>query len=125
VIVITGKDRGKTGKIIKVIKKHDKVVVEKVNIRTKHVKKTTTRAGEKIKFEAPIHSSNVMIIDPKENKPARVGYRVNDNGKKERYSKLSGETIDNIEPPKSKEPTTTEVEKSKTPKTTKRKTIKA
>jgi large subunit ribosomal protein L24 len=128
VIVIAGKDRGKTGKIIKISKKHNRVVVEKVNIRTKHVKKTATRAGEKIKFEAPINASNVMMLDPKENKPTRVGYRKSEDGKKERYSKLSGTVLDNIEPPKekvTKEEKTEKETKAKPAKTTKRKTIKA
>ncbi len=96
VIVISGKDRGKSGKIIRVNKKSGRVVVEKVNVRTKHVRKTTARAGEKIHFEAAISASNVMLLDPKENKPTRVGYRLLANGKKERFAKLSGESLDNL-----------------------------
>jgi len=96
VIVITGKDKGKTGKVIKVYKKTNKVVIEKLNMRVKHVKKTSERAGEKIHFEAPMNASNVMILDPKENKPTRVGYKKLEKGKKERISKLSGVSLDNI-----------------------------
>lgn len=94
VLVIAGKDKGKTGKVIKTYKKRNKVVVEKVNIITKHIKKTQQRAGEKIKYEAPIDASNVMILDPKENKPTRVGYKKTENGKKERVSKLTGASLD-------------------------------
>lgn len=94
VIIITGKEKGKTGKIIRVITKHSKVVVSGINMRTKHIKKTPLRAGERIKYEAPLNASNVMILDPKENKPTRIGYRILDNGKKERYAKLSGTSLD-------------------------------
>lgn len=122
VLVIAGKDKGKSGKIIKVDKKHDRVVVEKLNMRTKHIRKTQNRAGEKIRFEAPMHSSNVMIIDPKENKPTRIGYKVMENGKKERISRLSGESLDNIQQStESKSKDDKKVTKNITPK----KTIKA
>jgi len=96
VLVISGKDKGKTGKITKIINKHDRIVVEKINIRTKHIKKTAQRQGEKIRFEAPISSSNVMILDPSLNKPTRIGYKRLENGKKERISRLSGVSLDNI-----------------------------
>ncbi|HLG25301.1 MAG TPA: 50S ribosomal protein L24 [Candidatus Gracilibacteria bacterium] len=96
VLVISGKDKGKVGRIIRVVEKHGRVVVEKVNIRTKHVKKTQQKAGERIQYEAPLSVSNLMILDPKENKPARIGYRVLANGKKERFSKLSGAALDNM-----------------------------
>ena len=94
VLVITGKDRGKTGKVMKVMAKHNKIVVEKVNFRTKHIKKTQTRAGEKVTFEAPINASNVMLLCPKTDKPTRVGYKVLANGKKERIAKVSGASLD-------------------------------
>lgn len=96
VLVIAGKDRGKVGKIIKVIHKHGRIVVEKVNIRTKHVRKTAQRAGEKISFEASIDASNVMILDPKENKPTRIAYKILESGKKERISKLTGTSLDHM-----------------------------
>lgn len=94
VIVIAGKDKGKKGKIIKLLRKQDKVVVEKVNIVTKHIKKTSQKPGERIQFEAPVHASNVMIIDPKTGKRSRIGYRVNADGKKERISKKSNTLLD-------------------------------
>lgn len=96
VLVIAGKDKGKTGKIIKIDHKHGRVTIEKVNIRTKHIKKTQQRAGEKIQYEAPVQASNVMILDPKENKPTRIGYKVSENGKKERIAKRSGSSLDNL-----------------------------
>lgn len=94
VIVIAGKDKGKKGKVTRTIAKNNKVVVEKVNIRTKHIKKTAQEAGQKIQYEAPIDASNVMILDPKTKKPTRVGYRLLEKGKKERYAKVSGEPLD-------------------------------
>lgn len=87
--VITGKDRGKVGKVKLVLKKVNRVVVEKVNIVKKHQKPTTD--GDKrgiIEFEAPIHISNVMLIDPKDDKPTRVGYQIKE-GKKVRVAKKS------------------------------------
>ena len=96
VIIISGKDKGKVSKVLRVIAKHGKIVVEKVNMRTKHIKKSATKAGERITFEAPMDASNVMIMDPKENKPTLIGYRVLANGKKERISKLSGASLDTV-----------------------------
>lgn len=93
VLVTTGKDKGKTGKIIKINKKTEKVVVEKVNLKVKHVKKTQSRPGEKISFEAPIHASNVKLICPVSKKPTRVGY-VMEEGGKQRLCKKSGEKLD-------------------------------
>lgn len=125
VLVISGKDKGKTGKIIKVLKKHNTIVVEKINMRTKHIKKTQQRAGEKIRYEAPISASNAMILDPKENKPTRITYKKNEKGKKERFAKLSGASLDIaavVAPSKEAKPAKTE---KKAEKTTKKKTIKA
>lgn len=93
VVVIAGKDKGKTGKITKLLKKQGKIVVEKVNLRTKHIKKTAERAGEKIQYEAPIDASNVMLVCPKTKKRTRVGYKI-EAGKKVRISKKSGELLD-------------------------------
>jgi len=89
VVVIAGKDRNKTGKVVRVLKKSDRLVVEGVNKAVRHVKKTKTRAGEKITFDAPLHHSNVMLVDPKTKKATRIGYRVTKEGKKERIAKKS------------------------------------
>jgi large subunit ribosomal protein L24 len=96
VLVITGKDRGKTGKVIKSIPKDEKVVVEKVNMRTKHIKKTQTRPGDKITFEAPMDVSNVMIVCPNCKKRTRVGYKKLETGKKQRICKKCNESLDKI-----------------------------
>jgi large subunit ribosomal protein L24 len=93
VVVTTGKDRKKTGKIMRVLVKTDRVVIEGVNKVTRHVKKRQGQAGQKVEFEAPIHSSNVMFFDPKTKQATRVGYRVTKDGKKERVSKKSNTVI--------------------------------
>ncbi|MCU7557049.1 50S ribosomal protein L24 [Macrococcus capreoli] len=93
VIVITGKDKGKTGTVIEALPKKDRVVVEGVNIVKKHQKPTQMNPeGGIVEFEAAIHVSNVMLIDPKTNKPTRVGIKIED-GKKVRVAKKSGEII--------------------------------
>ena len=93
VVVMEGKQRGKVGKILKIDRKKNRVVVEKLNIVTRYRKKTPNAPGQKIQKEAPIHFSNVMIVDPKTGKPSRIGYRFLKNGEKERYSKKSGEVL--------------------------------
>lgn len=93
VIVITGKDKGKTGTVIEALPKKDRVVVEGVNIVKKHQKPTQMNPeGGIVEFEAAIHVSNVMLLDPKTNKPTRVGTKIED-GKKVRVAKKSGEII--------------------------------
>lgn len=94
VLVITGKDRNKTGRVTRTLPKAEKVVVEKVNMRTKHIKKTQTRPGSKITFEAPMPVSNIMIICPNCKKAARVGYKKLETGKKQRICKKCSESLD-------------------------------
>lgn len=94
VIIIAGKDKGKTGKIMRIFKKTNKIIVEKINMRKKHIKKTERRAGEIITYEAPLNASNAMLLDPKTNKPTRIGYKRLENGEKIRIAKKSGESID-------------------------------
>lgn len=94
VLVIAGKDKGKKGKIMRLLRKQDKVVVEKINVRTKHVKKTATRPGEIIRFEAPINVSNVKVICPNCTKTTRVGYIKLDTGKKQRVCKKCKQSLD-------------------------------
>lgn len=93
VVIIAGKDKNKTGKIMKILRKQNKVVVEKVNLRTKHIKKTAERPGEKVQYEAPLDASNVMLVDPKTKKRTRIGYTVTKKGKKQRIAKLSKENV--------------------------------
>jgi large subunit ribosomal protein L24 len=95
VIVIAGKDKGKTGTVVRVLPKEDRVVVGGVNQVTKHKRPTAQSAGGIEKVDAAIHVSNVAHLDPKENKPTRVGYKVLSDGRKVRVAKRSGEQIDN------------------------------
>lgn len=93
VIVISGKNKGKTGKVLKTDAKKNHVVVEKVNLQTKHIKKGFNGPGQKVEREASIDASNVMILCPKTNKRSRVGYKILKDGKKERFAKVSGEPL--------------------------------
>ncbi len=93
VIVIAGKDKGATGKVIKIVKDKDRVVVEGVNMIKKHIKPSTENPqGGIVEQEASLHISNVALIDPKSKKATRVRYEIKD-GKKVRVSKKSGEVI--------------------------------
>lgn len=94
VIVITGKDKNKQGKIVKTLKNEDKVIVEGINIATKHIKKSQGNDGSIIKKEMPIHISNVMIVDPKTNKRTRLTSGLDKNSKKVRITKKSNSTLD-------------------------------
>ena len=93
VIVIAGKDKGKVGKIIATDRKNNKVVVEGANMVTKHTKARGGMEGGKIQVEAPIHASNVMIYDPKENKRTRIGKELDKDGKKVRVTKKSNSKL--------------------------------
>jgi len=93
VYVLSGEDRGKTGRVLKVLPSKGRVIVEGVNFVTKATKPNAKHPqGGLVKMEAPIHISNLALIDPKSGKPTRVGYRMED-GKKVRYAKKSGEEI--------------------------------
>ena len=94
VMVISGKDKGKTGVILSAFPKKDRVLVEGVNIVKKHVKPNQLNPqGGIVSQEAAIHVSNVMLVDPKSGEPTRVGFKVED-GKKVRVAKKSGNVID-------------------------------
>lgn len=93
VIVIAGKDKGTKGRITKVLRDDRKVIVEGVNICTKHSKPSMNDAGGIVRFEKPIHASNVMLLDPTNDMPTRVGVKIVD-GKKVRFSKRTGAIID-------------------------------
>jgi large subunit ribosomal protein L24 len=94
VVVISGKDKGKEGKIIKVLRSEGKVVVEGVNMIKKHVKPNGQQSGSIVEMEAAIQASNVMILDPKSKKRTRIGHTTDKNGKKVRIAKKSGEILD-------------------------------
>lgn len=91
--VLAGKDRGKTGKVIQVFNKKENgqryVVVEKINMLKKHMRASGQQKGQIIELPAPIHASNVQLIDPKSSKPTRVGYMI-EGGEKKRIAKKSG-----------------------------------
>ena len=97
VVVISGKDRGKTGKVIRVDPAKSRVFVEGLNIVKRHTRPTQTmggtEAGGVIEREGPIHISNVMLIDPKDRKPTRVGV-TREDGKRFRVAKRSGSKLD-------------------------------
>ena len=95
VVVITGSDKGKKGKILKTLKAENKVVVEGVRVVKKHQKPTGQETGGILEIEAPIHASNVMIVDPKTKKRTRIGHTTDSKtGKKVRITKKSNEKID-------------------------------
>ncbi|MEJ8546569.1 50S ribosomal protein L24 [Brevibacillus borstelensis] len=95
VIVITGKDKGKKGRVLAAYPKKDRVLVEGINLVKKHSRPSQSNPqGGIVTQEAPIHVSNVSLIDPKSGKATRIGYKVLDSGKKVRYAKKSGEVLD-------------------------------
>ena len=93
VVVIAGKDKGKHGKVLKAMPKDNKVIVEGVNVQTKHAKATRNAAAEIKHIEGPIDASNVMLYDAKAKEVIKVAYEVR-NGKKVRVSKKTGNVID-------------------------------
>ncbi len=93
VVVLTGKDKGAEGEVLKVMPKDERVLVQGVQMVTKHKKPSQQSQGGLERMEAPIHVSNVALKDPKDGKPTRVGFEVRD-GKKVRVAKRSGEVID-------------------------------
>lgn len=96
VVVIAGayKDRSKVVEVLEIIPETNRAIVEEVNIRKKHQKPTQDNPGGIIDLAAPIHISNLMVVDPKTGEPTRVGRKADDNGKLKRYSKKSGEIIE-------------------------------
>ena len=94
VIVITGKDKGKTGEVTKVLVQENKVIVSGINIAKRHTKPSQESAGGIISKEMPIHISNVAYVDPKTNKPTRLGIKMDKDGRKVRVAKKSGEVVD-------------------------------
>lgn len=93
VIVISGRNKGSRGTVRKFVPEVDRVVVEGVNIVKKHIKAGRARQSGIVEVEAPLHVSNVMLVDPATGEPTRVGIRRNADGKNERFSKKTNETI--------------------------------
>ncbi|MCC6598667.1 MAG: 50S ribosomal protein L24 [Alphaproteobacteria bacterium] len=94
VVVLTGRDRGNKGEVLKVFPAQSRVLIQGINQVTKHNKPSQFSAGGIEKKELPIHISNVALADPKTGKPTRIGYKTLKDGKKVRVAKASGETIE-------------------------------
>lgn len=94
VLVVAGKYKGKTGVVMRVFEKQDRITVEKVHIRTRHIKKTATQAGQRLQYEAPFSVSNVKLICPSCSKATRVSYKIPDKGKKYRVCKKCNESVE-------------------------------
>jgi len=95
VVVVAGKDKGTRGKVLRVMPSDDKILVEGVNVITKHIKPSQRNPqGGRVKREAPIHISNVMLADPKDGKPTRVKIKTLESGERVRVAARSGEQID-------------------------------
>jgi len=94
VVVLSGNDKGQKGRVLEVIRKTDRAIVEGVNMIKKHTKPNAeTPQGGIVEKEAPVHISNLMLVDPKTGQPTRTGKKLNDDGKLVRISKKSGEEI--------------------------------
>jgi large subunit ribosomal protein L24 len=94
VVVLTGKDKGKRGEILKVLPAENRAVVHGVNVVRRHQKQTANQEGGIVSKEAPIHISNLALEDPKDGEPTRVGYKFLADGRKVRFAKRSGDLID-------------------------------
>ena len=95
VVVITGRDKGKQGEVLKVLPQESRVIVQGVNVAKRHTRPSAANpSGGIVDKELPIHVSNVAHLDPKSGKPTRVGFKVLEGGRKVRVARRSGETID-------------------------------
>ncbi|MBE89052.1 MAG: 50S ribosomal protein L24 [Rhodospirillaceae bacterium] len=94
VMVLTGKDKGKVGEVMKIVTKDNRAFVQGVNVAKRHTRPSQSNPGGIIDKELSVHLSNLAHVDPKENKPTRVGFRTLEDGRKVRFAKISGEVID-------------------------------
>jgi large subunit ribosomal protein L24 len=94
VVVIAGRDKGKRGEVLSVIPDENRALVQGINVVVRHQKQSPQQEGGKISKEAPIHISNIAVEDPASGEASRVGYKILDDGRKVRFAKRSGETID-------------------------------
>lgn len=94
VVMLTGKDKGKHGEVLKVMPSENRAIVQGVVMVRRHQRQTTTQEGGIITKEAPVNISNIALEDPKDGKPTRVGYKFLKDGRKVRFAKRSGEVID-------------------------------
>jgi len=94
VIVLTGKSKGKTGEVLRVIPMDERAIVQGVNVVKRHTRPSQASAGGIVEKEAPIHLSNLAHVDPKSSDATRIGFKFLEDGRKVRYAKRSGEIID-------------------------------
>ena len=94
VVVLTGRDKGRSGEVIRVMPKENRALVRGVNVVTRHQRQSTTEEGGLVRKEASIHLSNIALADRETGKPTRVGFKTLADGRKVRVAKRSGETID-------------------------------
>jgi large subunit ribosomal protein L24 len=94
VVAIAGKDKGKTGEVLRVLRKEDRVLVQGINMIKRHQRPTQASPGGIVEKEASLHISNIAHVDPKTDQPTRVGYKTIEADRKVRYAKRSGEVID-------------------------------
>jgi large subunit ribosomal protein L24 len=93
VVVLAGRDKGKKGEVVRVMPKEARALVRGVNVVQRHQKQSATSEGGIIAKEAPIHISNIALVDPESDKPTRVGFKKLEDGTKVRFAKKSGEVI--------------------------------
>ncbi|MGV6873279.1 50S ribosomal protein L24 [Pseudochelatococcus sp. B33] len=94
VVVLAGRDKGRSGEVLSVNPGEQRAVVRGVNIVKRHTRQSATSEGGIISKEAPLHLSNLAVADPKDGKPTRVGFRILEDGRKVRFAKRSGDVID-------------------------------
>ncbi|GGG27075.1 50S ribosomal protein L24 [Chelatococcus composti] len=94
VVVLAGRDKGRTGEVVRVLPKEERALVRGINIVKRHQRQTANQEGGIISKELPIHLSNLAVADPKDGKPTRVGFKVLEDGRKVRFAKRSGDLID-------------------------------
>jgi large subunit ribosomal protein L24 len=94
VVVLTGRDKGRSGEVVQVMPKDEKALVRGVNMVKRHQRQSMNQEGGIISKEAPVHLSNIALADPKDGKPTRVGFRILEDGRKVRFAKRSGDLID-------------------------------
>ncbi len=94
VVVVTGRDKGRSGEVLQVMPKEERAVVRGINLVKKHQKQTQSQEAGIVSKEASIHLSNLLIADPRDGKASRVGFKILEDGRKVRFAKLSGDLID-------------------------------
>ncbi len=94
VVILAGRDKGRSGEVLRVIPEEERALVRGVNIVKRHTRQSATSEGGIISKEAPLHLSNLAVADPKDGKPTRVGFKTLEDGRKVRFAKRSGDVID-------------------------------